>query len=58
MPIGTVTYFPVVHVLDRPDPLGAPAVVAWLGPIAGFIFLILVAGLWQLGVRRYTSTGS
>ena len=58
VPIGTVTYFPVVHVLDRPDPLGAPAVVAWLAPIAGFIFLILVAGLWQLGVRRYTSTGS
>ena len=58
VPIGTVTYFPVVHVLDRPDPLGAPAAVAWLAPIAGFIFLILVAGLWQLGVRRYTSTGS
>ena len=58
VPIGTVTYFPVVHVLDRPDPLGAPAVVAWLAPIAGFIFLILVAGVWQLGVRRYTSTGS
>ena len=58
VPIGTVTYFPVVHVLDRPDPLGAPAVVAWLAPIAGFVFLILVAGLWQLGVRRYTSTGS
>ena len=58
VPIGTVTYFPVVHVLDRPDPLGVPAVVAWLALIAGFIFLILVAGLWQLGVRRYTSTGS
>ena len=58
VPIGSVTYFPVVHVLGRPDPLGAPATVAWLAPLAGFIFLLLVAGLWQLGVRHYTSTGS
>ena len=58
VPIGSVTYFPVVHVLGRPDPLGAPAAVAWLAPLAGFIFLLLIAGLWQLGVRHYTSTGS
>ena len=58
VPIGTVTYFPVVHVLGRPDPLGAPAGAAWLAPFAGFVFLLLVAGLWHLGVRRYTSTGS
>ena len=58
VPIGSVTYFPVVHVLGRPDPLGAPAGVAWLAPLAGFVFLALIAGLWQLGVRHYTSTGS
>ena len=58
VPIGTVTYFPVVHVLGRPDPLGTSAVVAWLAPLAGFVFLSLVAGIWQLGVRHYTSTGS
>ena len=57
-PIGTVTYFPVVRVLGRPDPLGAPAGVAWLAPFAGFVFLLLVAGVWKLGVRHYTSTGS
>ena len=37
VPIGTVTYFPVVHVLGRPDPLGTSAVVAWLAPLAGFV---------------------
>ena len=58
VPIGSVTYFPVVRVLGRPDPLGAPAVVAWLAPCAGFLFLAAVTGLWQLGVRHYTSTGS
>ena len=58
VPIGSVTYFPVVRVLGRPDPLAAPAGVAWLAPLAGFVFLLLVAGLWKLGVRHYTSTGS
>lgn len=58
VPIGTVTYFPVVAVLGRPDPLQAPPAAAWLAPCAGFAFLALAAGLWRLGVRRYTSTGS
>ena len=58
VPIGTVTYFPVAAVLGRPDPLPAPPAAAWLAPCAGFVFLAMAVGLWRLGVRRYTSTGS
>ena len=58
VPIACVAYFPVVAILDRPDPLGSPA---WLGPVAplaGFAFLALSLWVWRFGVSKYTSTGS
>ena len=58
VPLATVCYFPVVAILDRPDPLGTPLWFQCATPIAGFLFLGLTLALWQVGVRRYTSTGS
>ena len=58
VPLGCVCYFPVVAILDRTDPLGTAALVQWLSPAAGFLFLLVSLQLWKLGVRHYTSTGS
>ena len=44
--------------VGRPDPLGSTATFRTLAPAAGFAFFGLAAGIWHLGVRRYTSTGS
>ena len=58
VPLACVAYFPVLLILGRPDPLGTPA---WLGavtPIAGFLFLGIAFVAWRFGVRHYTSTGS
>jgi ABC-2 type transport system permease protein len=58
VPLACVAYFPIVTLLGHADPLGAPAWVGYLSPVAGFIFLALSFLAWRLGVRRYTSTGS
>ncbi len=58
VPLGCVTYFPVVALLGRHDPLGAPDWILPLSPAAGFVFLALALWAWGFGVRRYTSTGS
>jgi ABC-2 type transport system permease protein len=58
IPLGCVTYLPGVAILGRPDPLGTPAVVQWLAPLAGPAFLLLALAVWRLGVRHYRSTGS
>jgi ABC-2 type transport system permease protein len=58
VPIGCVVYFPVVAALGHPDPLGAPAWLQAVSPIAGFVFLGAALLIWGVGVRRYTSTGS
>ena len=58
VPVGCVTYLPMLAAMGRPDPLGAPAWVMPLAPAAGFAFLALALFIWRFGVRHYTSTGS
>ncbi len=58
VPLACVAYFPVVAVLGRPDPLGSPFWFQCVAPLAGFAFLFASFGVWQIGVRHYTSTGS
>jgi ABC-2 type transport system permease protein len=58
IPLGCVTYFPVVAVLDRPDPLGTSTLFQWLAPLAGVAFLLVALQAWKVGVWHYRSTGS
>jgi len=58
VPLACVAYFPVVAVLGVEDPLGTSRLFQVSAPVAGFAFLGVALGVWQLGVRRYTSTGS
>jgi len=58
VPLACVAYYPVLAILGRGDPLGAPGWVGWASPLAGFAFLGLSFMAWKAGVRRYTSTGS
>jgi ABC-2 type transport system permease protein len=58
VPIGCVTYLPMLAAMGRSDPLGAPTWVLPLAPAAGFAFLALALFIWRFGVRHYTSTGS
>jgi ABC-2 type transport system permease protein len=58
LPLACVAYYPVLAILRRPDPLGAPDWLLPLAPIAGFAFLALSVVAWRAGMARYTSTGS
>jgi ABC-2 type transport system permease protein len=58
VPLACITYYPVVALLGRSDPLGAPDWLTPLTPIAGFVFLGLSFLAWRFGVSKYTSTGS
>jgi ABC-2 type transport system permease protein len=58
VPLGCVAYYPVLAILGKPDPLGAPAWILPLTPVAGFLFLGLSFLAWRIGVSKYTSTGS
>ena len=58
VPIGCVSYLPMLAAMGRPDPLGTPGWVLPLAPAAGFGFLGVALFLWGFGVRRYASSGS
>ena len=57
VPIGCVTYLPMLAAMGRSDPLGAPDWVLPLAPTAGFAFLGFALFIWRFGLRRYASAG-
>jgi ABC-2 type transport system permease protein len=58
IPLATINYFPAHAILGRSDPLGSTALLQWLSPLAGVVFLIVSLQVWRVGVRHYASTGS
>lgn len=58
VPLACVAYYPVLAILGKADPLGAPVWVGLVSPLAGFVFLAAAFGAWRVGVRHYASTGS
>lgn len=58
VPIACVAYFPVLAILHKADPLGAPGWFLPVAPAVGFVFLALSFVAWRVGVRKYTSTGT
>ena len=58
VPLAMVTYFPILAILDVPDPLGSTRAMQTLAPFAGFVFFGVTLLAWRVGVRHYTSTGS
>jgi ABC-2 type transport system permease protein len=59
VPLAAFSYYPVLAVLGRSDPLlASPAWVGWVSPLCGPLFLLFTLQVWRLGVRHYHSTGS
>ena len=58
IPMGCVTYFPVVAILGRSDPLGTSLAFQYAAPLFGLFYFILSLFIWRFGLRHYRSTGS
>jgi ABC-2 type transport system permease protein len=58
VPLAMVTYFPILAILDLDDPLGSTRTLQVFAPLAGIAFFAITLGVWRIGVRHYTSTGS
>lgn len=54
MPMLVFSYYPAAAVCGW----GCPEISGWLALPAGTIFILFSLGLWRIGVRHYTSTGS
>jgi viologen exporter family transport system permease protein len=58
VPLAFVAYYPALVVLGRPDPVAGLPWLGLLSPLVGLATLAAARAAWELGVRRYRSTGS
>ncbi|GII77199.1 transporter [Sphaerisporangium rufum] len=58
VPLAFVNWQPGLFVLGRPDPIGLPHWLRFLGPVVALALAALAALAWRAGLRRYRSTGS
>lgn len=58
IPLSCVSYFPVLLIMNKPDPLGTSVIFQAFAPTLGFVFLGASLMTFRLGIRKYCSTGS
>lgn len=58
VPLAFVNYFPSLHLMDKPDPLGLSPLFQLVAPLVGPAFFGLSLLFWRIGVGHYQSTGT
>lgn len=58
VPLGLTTYYPVLRILDKGDPLGLPNWLSYVGPLVAPLFFGVALLIWRTGMNHYQSTGS
>lgn len=58
VPLAFISWQPALFVLDRPDPLGMPEQLRYLGPVVAALLCVCAALVWRFGLSHYRSTGS
>lgn len=53
-----LNYYPVLYILEKPDPFNMPSFAPLLAPLVGFGAFWLALRFWQFGLRHYQSTGT
>lgn len=53
IPVAFVNYPTALVLLNRGDPYGLPAWLAWAAPLVAALFFAVARGFWQLGVSKY-----
>ena len=58
VPSAFVAYFPVLALLDRPDPLGLPHALRYAAPVVALAAIGVAALVWRAALRPYQGAGS
>ncbi len=57
VPVAFVAYFPALHILDKPDPLGLPEALRFASPAVAAAVAFVAHAAWNNAVRHYRSAG-
>lgn len=56
-PLGCISYFPLLLLMNKNDPIGTTRLFQIISPLFGFIFFLITLHFWNWGIRHYTSAG-
>ena len=57
VPLAFVSYFPVLYILGKPDPLGLPRFLEFASPLVALLAAAVAGLVWRFAVRHYRSAG-
>jgi ABC-2 type transport system permease protein len=57
VPLGCVSYYPLLLVMGKVDPLGTSAWFQSISPLLGIVFFWVALQVWRVGINHYTSAG-
>lgn len=58
LPYAFVNYYPAEYFLRKTDPPLFSSVLYYMTPIVGGVLFVISLGIWSIGIKHYTSTGS
>ncbi|MDF1519903.1 MAG: ABC-2 family transporter protein [Brevefilum sp.] len=58
VPAIFLSYFPMIYILDKPNPLNMPVFTSFLAPFIAISMFWLSLKFWRFGIKNYQSTGS
>ena len=57
VPLGCISYYPLLLVMGKADPLGSSAWFQLISPLLGIVFFWVALQGWSVGIKHYTSAG-
>ena len=58
IPAIFLNYYPVLMILEKPDPFNMPSFAPFLSPAVGSGFITIALLFWRFGIQHYQSTGT
>jgi ABC-2 type transport system permease protein len=58
IPVAFMNYYPALILLNKLDRTGSAWWLSYLSPVVALVLVGIVSGVWRLGLRQYTSSGS
>jgi ABC-2 type transport system permease protein len=57
IPVAFMNYYPALMLLGRLDPHSPWGWLSYMSPVVALMLALLAAGIWHMGLQRYSSSG-
>jgi ABC-2 type transport system permease protein len=58
IPVAFMNYYPALFLLNKLDRAGSAWWLSYMSPLVALLLIGIVSGVWQQGLKRYSSSGS